>query len=187
MIINTNMSDLKKITEEDIQETFYNLLLDTALSASTTDTFEFDRSGFDMNSKTTIRFLISSILKYLCINYDRIVTIRGSKITLQTVPSSYKDLFKMLEKLRSQFMPGKSSPYNPEMYYEEIIDKIEQKQMFAPMIEKVKVFFKECTDIKESKHNNNNSSVKNYSLGTNIVSIAAIRETFYNIMAERTI
>lgn len=165
-------------SETDVQEIFYNLLLDAALTEK--QDIRPSYSSIDLNDPTFIRYLIKKVLKTTCTHMNLLATSKGVQITAQNVPASYSDLFKALTNLQEFSTHG----YNPEyldQYYETVITEIEKRQTFNPMVEKIRKFFHECM-----KPNTRSSSRADSSI-QGAVNVDTIRQTFYNIMAEMTI
>ena len=182
------MCSIQKLTEEDIQEVFYNILCDIILTENDNPDIKID-----LNNSECIKYLLKKVLHVVFIQINNLVTSKGIKITVDNVPGAYKDFFRSLEMLPIHIKNNHDCEHIPEPepyigyvpkkieeYYDKLIKKIQQRQTFVPMINKTKIFINECTIKSEILPQSHSDLVE-------IISSDAIRESFYNIMVDVTI
>ncbi|AYV77409.1 MAG: hypothetical protein Dasosvirus2_5 [Dasosvirus sp.] len=153
-----------KISEKEIQDTFYNLMLEVVF-----DDVEFlkDKNMFDPD---VIRYLTKQTILKAC-SYPRLETLSGKQIVLTDLPLSHIELFVILNKIKQQYAIKKKYTEHTHKIIDMLVDDVMKKQTFLPMFQKINSFFKQnMNDAKEKK-----------------VSVEAIRETFYSNMVEQVL
>jgi hypothetical protein len=169
------------ISEEEIRDTFYNMLMNHALNLSG------EGSGvFDFSDKRVIESLIKSILLDIA-ESEHLITLSNKKVTMENVPIVYLNLFIALHRLREivrQFTEKNTlteyldfdkqrDKQKIDHMVNQIIQEIERQQTFQPIIGKFIVFYKQC--------------IQPSPIQSIEVNVREIRSTFYELMASEVL
>jgi len=162
-----NSHSTEFLIDEDIQEIFYNMILETVMRADEL------HIAIDFDNPIFIKQIIKSILHNIVPNIYRIKSTSGILITSKNVSDEYKHMFKLIEDMHEQLISRSiSGSTEQNKFYGKIIEEISKRDTFNPMIKKVKVFYDEM----------------NKSQDVSIaITVDMIRDTFYNMMVENTI
>jgi hypothetical protein len=151
------------ISEEEIQETFYNVMINVALESKIENLDECIKPlmvrtlSSVCNSATTIHLADMS-------KSFGFVTLRGNIITRDNVSEEYKILFDSL-------ITAMNNRTNSSVYVvilNKLIDEVIKKDTFSTIISNFKQFYTETNKEKDIQ-----------------VSVEGIRDTFYNIMVDQ--
>ncbi len=144
------------ISEEEIRETFYNLMLESAIN---NDLYEKLQS----KPQESIKLMIKNAIIEICQmrTQQGFPTIRNNWITKDNTPVSFIEMFQYLELLTKM----ERDSYTYCIRLESIIDLIQRKNTFKGIIKSVVKFY---TD--------------SFKPNTCQVTDRSIRETFYNLM-----
>jgi hypothetical protein len=148
-----------KITTDEIRETFYNLILESALDLSL--------NANDLDNDT-IRILISNSLQIMCqrVTEDGYPTIKGRYITSTNIHEYFLDVYNGLEQFRAAKTEDEKT-----VILTTLVDGIEKNHIFQQVIVKFKNFYKESQlEVQEKE-----------------VTSKIIYETFYNMMVDQVL
>jgi len=151
------------ISEEEIRDTFYNVLMEVALNDN-------NLTVASLHNKEIINSLIMKVLTFICKTHDDIKTYKNNIITNNNVPPIYSNLFVGLQELKLMFASNNINDAQNLMKH--IIGQIQQQGTFDPLIKQFIKFYTECHS--ETKINVN-------------VDVNTIRDTFYNLMVEQVL
>ena len=146
------------ISEEEIRDTFYNVLMEVALADN-------NLTVASLHNKEIINGLIMKVLTFICKTHDDIKTYKNNIITNNNVPPIYSNLFVGLQELKLMFASNNINDAQNLMKH--IIGQIQQQGTFDPLIKQFIKFYTECHS--ETKINVN-------------VDVNTIRDTFYNLL-----
>lgn len=151
-----------KVSEDELRETIYSIMLEIALSNTSDDLI--NKISNDSTKPIVIKSLLAETIKSIATtNSNGFPTIRGHAVNFNNVPNDFKELFISLK----SYIDCKSD-FQRNIMLNKIVEEVEKRDMFKQMINKVISFYLEC-----QKEN------------SQIVTSDMIRETFYNIMAEQ--
>lgn len=148
--------------EDEIKETFYNLMLENALNLDLVDKLKNQSTR-----ATTINFLITESVKTICkmSTQQGFPTIRGNWINDQNVDKEFAELFRNLCKLKLLIGSDKFTEC-----LEQIVKSIQERGTFRKIIDQVINFYMEA-------HTESKSDITEQT----------IRDTFYNRMADEVL
>lgn len=176
----------RMISEDEIRETFYNLMLENALRQD--PRYLRERLTDPSSKPSVLRFLISESVRNICESATEkgFPTMRSNWITVENVAPSFRDLFRTLEKLRllslvrdpragagagAGVRAGDRAGEEMSRGLAQLVAEIEKRGTFRQIIEQFIVFYLDSQ--REEKKA--------------VVTVETIRDTFYNIMVDQVL
>lgn len=157
------------IPEEEIRETFYNVLMEVALT-------DDNLTVANLQNREIIGGLIMKVLTFICKSSGDIKTYKNNIVTSNNVPPIYVNLFSALQELKLMF--AANDLYNAQNYMKHVVGQIQQQGTFDPLIKIFIKFYTEC---------HNETAYNSASKNNPIVDTNTIRDTFYNLMVEQVL
>ncbi|AYV81065.1 MAG: hypothetical protein Harvfovirus15_9 [Harvfovirus sp.] len=151
------------ISEEEIRETIYNVMLEIALKQEAKEVIQSVRE----NKGEFLMKLLTSTIQQICSSYaaGRLHTIRGNKVTLANVHSNFRDLFINMEKIAKLDNQAEAIVSLRKIAY-----VISEDPIYKKLIGQFLNFYMESQKARPM-----------------MITVDMIRETFYNMMAEQVI
>lgn len=162
-----NTISVNIISEEEIRETIYNVMLELALSWNPA---ALTQGLTDPSTKNNIiKELLADTIKQMCSLYSTgFYTIRGNKVTLANVHPNFRELFTVIEKIAKPHEMKDENKYKHILAH--LVETVSSNDIFKKIIQQLVIFYLESQKVIPS-----------------VITADMIRDTFYNIMVEQVI